>query len=622
MQLRQDIDHFIAAGDAAAASRLLAELWRREPGPAVAAFVTSRYEKLRGTIPFTAHRLAVLRSFTLEPVVPLIRAAAFVTGIDLTVHLCDFNAYPQEILDAASSLYSFAPETAILAVQTRDVAPELWDGYADLSPESIVASVTRVIGSFQSWIKAFRQQSSANLIVHTLESPPTPSLGVLDAQSEASQSASIRQINDGLRAARREHRGVFLLDYDSLIGRHGFAHWHDEKKWLTARMPIAAGHLMHLAHEWLRFLVPLTGQTAKALVVDLDNTLWGGVIGEDGMNGIRLGPEYPGAAYQALQRALLDVHRRGILLAVCSKNNPADAMEAIEKHPGMLLKPEHFAAIRINWGDKHQNLREIAAELNIGTDALAFLDDNPVERAQVRAALPEATVIDLPADPSGFATALRDSPVFERLTLSQEDRLRTALYATEQQRSRAEQDFTSKEDFFRSLEQEVEIATVEPATLARVSQLTQKTNQFNLTTRRYSEQQITEMASRPAWQVLSLRVRDRFGDHGLVGVAITHDDGSACEIDTFLLSCRVIGRTVETAFLSHLAEHARARGLKSLRGWFLPTKKNSPAKNFYAQHGFTQESANGDGSLWALDLQNNIACPDWVKLRVPAGEKR
>jgi FkbH-like protein len=290
----------------------------------------------------------------------------------------------------------------------------------------------------------------------------------------------------------------------------------------------------------------------------------------------------------------------------------------------MLLKPEHFAAMRINWNDKAQNLRETAVELNIGIDALAFLDDNPVERAQVRAALPDVRVIELPNDASGFADAVRDSPLFERLTISREDSQRTAFYAAERERNLAEEAFTSKEDFYRSLEQEAEIAMLGPANLARISQLTQKTNQFNLTTRRYSEQQISDLAAHPGCQVVSLRVRDRFGDHGLVGVAITQDQKNdhSCDIDTFLLSCRVIGRTVETALLSHLAETARARGLRYLRGWFLPTKKNVPAKDFYAQHGFTLQSSNGEGSLWVLDLQRSrIECPEWVKLHILVGEE-
>jgi FkbH-like protein len=367
----------------------------------------------------------------------------------------------------------------------------------------------------------------------------------------------------------------------------------------------------------MRFIVPLSGRTAKVLVVDLDNTLWGGVIGEDGMAGIKVGPEYPGAAYQALHRALLDLSRKGILLAVCSKNNFDDAMEALEKHPGMLVRAKHFAALRINWTDKAQNLREIAQELNVGSDALAFLDDNPFEREQVRAALPEVTVIDLSKNPLEYASAVRNCAAFERLTLSMEDQQRTEMYVAQKQRAGAEQSFQSKEDFFRFLEQEAELEPVSDLTLARVAQLTQKTNQFNLTTRRYTEPQIAEMAKQPEWQIFSIRVRDRFGDHGLVGVAIAHDKGEQCEVDTFLLSCRVIGRTVETALLAHLAESAAQRGCKRLVGWFLPTKKNAPARDFYPQHGFERQETNGAGSLWTLDLQSStLRCPDWIKLKV------
>jgi FkbH-like protein len=349
--------------------------------------------------------------------------------------------------------------------------------------------------------------------------------------------------------------------------------------------------------------------------VDLDHTLWGGVIGEDGMAGIQLGPEYPGAAYQELQRALLDLTRRGILLAVCSKNNPADAMEALENHPGMLLRPRDFAAMRINWNEKAQNLREIAAELNIGADSVAFLDDNPVERHEIREQLPETIVIELPRDAMRFAGTVRDCPYFERLTLSEEDRQRGEYYAAQRERAELERSVASKEDFYRWLEQVAEIAPVNPATLARVAQLTQKTNQFNLTTRRYTEQQIAEMAERAGWRVWSLRVSDRYADNGLVGVAIARVEGEVCEIDTFLLSCRVIGRTVETALLARLAQDARARGATRLEGWFLPTRKNAPAKDFYRDHGFEVAAQNDGGVLWRLDLtREQLRTPEWIRV--------
>ncbi len=616
--LRSEVDRLLAEGASASAAQRLAELWRGDPASGTASFVVSRFDQLRDRLSLSKFKLAILRSFTVEPIVPLLRAEAFAYGIDLEVHVGDFNTYVQDMLDGESSLYRFSPNAVVLAAHTGEAAPELWREFADLAPEAAQQAAERVVQSYQRCIAAFRQHSQAALIIHSLELPSPPSLGILDSQSEAGQSALILQINREARRIAETFRGVYTLDYAALVARHGSEHWHDERKWLMARLPIAAGHLLTMAREWMRFVVPLSGRTAKVLVVDLDNTLWGGVIGEDGMAGIKIGPEYPGAAYQALQRALLDQSRKGILLAVCSKNNFDDALDALENHPGMLLRPKHFAALRINWTDKPQNLREIAEELNVGVDALAFLDDNPFEREQVRAILPEVTVIDLPKNPLDYAAMVRDCAVFERLALSAEDRQRTEMYAAQKQRAGAEQTFRSKEDFFRFLEQEAELEPVSELTLARVAQLTQKTNQFNLTTRRYSESQIAEMAKQPEWGIFSIRVRDRFGDHGLVGVAITHDQGEVCEIDAFLLSCRVIGRTVETALLAHLAESAAERGRQRLIGWFLPTRKNAPARDFYREQGFEQQESNDAGSLWALNLNNSrLRCPDWIKLNVP-----
>lgn len=614
MELRAEIDELLASGKGTLAYHRLRDLWRQEQNQGSAAFIVARCEKLRSQISFIPLRLAILRSFTVEPVITLLRAAAFLSEIDLQVHIGDFNAYAQEILDSNSRPYQFSPDVVILAAQSCDVAPDLWNEFADLSSGAVAEAVERVTGSYRQWARAFRERSKASLIIHTLEQPLFTAQGVLDTQSPPQQSAAFEQINRELRTLNADILGLFLLDYDALVARHGRTGWHDQRKWLTARMPIAAGHLIHLAQEWLRFLVPLSGRTAKALVVDLDNTLWGGVIGEDGMTGIKLNAEYPGAGYQAVQRAMLDLSKRGILLAICSKNNPEDAMEALEHHPGMVLRPQHFSAMRINWNDKAQNLREIAAELNIGIDSIVFLDDSPVERANIRASVPEITIIELPPDPLQYAGALRDCPLFERLAISREDQERTNIYAAQRERFEAQKTFTSKEDFFRFLEQEAEVAPVTQATLSRVSQLTQKTNQFNLTTRRYTEAEIDSLAANPEVQVNSIHVRDRYGDHGIVGVAITRDQGQDCEIDTFLLSCRVIGRTVEAALLARIAEQARARGRRRLLGLFFSTRKNAPARDFYSDQGFQLESQNGEGSLWSLDLTEHcVPHPRWIK---------
>src|ERR1022692_590212 len=615
-EFRKDVDDAIARGDVVGAARMLASAWELDPGSALAGFVAARYDRIAGTLDLVRQRWAILRSFTVEPVVPVFRAGAYAVGVALETHLGEFNAYAQEILDAGSALYRFQPDVAVLAVQTRDVAPELWRGEP---------ATEDVLSRFSGWIASFRKYSKAALVVHSLEvaSGTGTGGGILDAQREDNAAEAIQRINRGLRALAGEHRGVYILDYDALVARHGRETWGDARKWLTVRLPVASANLPHLAREWLRFLHPLAGKVAKCVVVDLDNTLWGGVIGEDGMNGILLGAEYPGAAFQELQRALLDLSRRGILLAVCSKNNPADAMEALSGHPGMVLQPRDFAAMRINWNEKAGNLREIARELNIGLDTIAFLDDNPVERQQVREQAPEAIVIRLPEDPMDYARAVRDCPWFERLALSDEDRRCGAYYAAQCQRVELERSVTSKEDFYRELDQVAEIAPVNAQTLARVSQLTQKTNQCILTTRRYTEQQIAGMAASPNWRVWSLRVKDRYADNGLVGVAIARVDGEVCEIDSFLLSCRVIGRTLETALLAHLAADARERGAKVLQGWFRPTKKNAPALEFYREHGFEVAERTAEGVLWKLDLrEKEIHTPEWIKHRMATDERR
>jgi FkbH-like protein len=311
---------------------------------------------------------------------------------------------------------------------------------------------------------------------------------------------------------------------------------------------------------------------------------------------------------------ILDLYQRGIILAICSKNNPEDALGVLHEHPAMLLRPEHFAALRINWHDKVRNLREIAEELNIGTDALAFLDDNPAERERVQMEMPEVHVIQMPSNPMDYASALQRCPFFERLALSTEDRDRGQYYAGERQRKDLQQSARSLEDFYKSLHMEVEIAEVNAATLARVAQLTRKTNQFNLTTRRYTEQQMSALAQDPHWRVYSLRVRDRFGDNGLVGVAMAERKEDVVEIDNFLLSCRVIGRTIETALLARLAEVARKEGARTLRGRFVPTPKNLPAKDFLPTHGFKLVAETEGTTSWEFDLTSkSISCPEWIE---------
>jgi FkbH-like protein len=558
-------------------------------------------------------KVAFLRSYTVEPSIPFLRALARLYGVDLTVKVGDFNSYAQEVIDPASWLYQFNPDIVILASQTRDVAPDLWYGSGDVSSEEAESLVSSIVSPLVSIIGRLRSRTSASLIIQNLEQPELPNAGLLDSRRETGQEELIKMVNRRLSLAALKYDGVYILDYDALVARHGRERWTDEKKWLTSRSPVAADCLIFAAREYLRFVLPLSGRLSKVLVVDLDNTLWGGIIGEDGPTGIKIGPEYPGATYTSLQRAIMKIADRGVLLAICSKNNLADALEVLEHHPEMLLRPKHFAAIRINWIDKAQNLRDIASELNVGIDSIAFLDDNPVERQRIKLELPEVSVIDLPADPAGYASTLLSSPVFERLTLTAEDRARGSYYSAQRERKSSESSAGSLEDFYRSLEMKSEIVAVTPTTLARIAQLTQKTNQLNMTTKRYTESEVQAMTRDPAWNLFGIKIVDKFGDNGIVGAVFLKVVGDTIDIDTFLLSCRVIGRTVETMILSHVCDIAVAAGCTKLIGWFLPTKKNEPAAKIYPDSGFSKIEENESGSLWQLSLRGElIKKPEWI----------
>jgi FkbH-like protein len=594
-------------------------LWQAAPSLATAQFIIARYQELRTSLPLTPLRVDIERSFTIEPVTVVLRAKAYLHGFDLDVRVGGFDAVASEMLDAASALYARESNVVIVAVQTRSVAPDLWSDYTSLSAEEVEAAIQRVIEQYRSWIQTFRSHSRAHLLVHTLDAPAFPSTGLLNVAGQLSQRDAIARINAGLQIIAAATPGVHLLDYDRLVARHGQLSWEDPVRWATMRMPLTAESVVHLADEWLRFLHPITGRVAKVLVCDLDNTLWGGVLGDEGTNGIKIGADYPGSAFQSLQRAILDLYHRGIVLAISSKNEHADAVATLANHPGILLRPDHFAAMRINWNDKATHLREIAAELNVGTDALAFLDDNPHEREWVRSQMPEVCVIDLPAEPALYERTLREQPVFERLALTDEDRRRSAMYAEQRQRHELQQHCQTLEDYYRSLELVVQIEPVGPETLERAAQLIGKTNQFNLTGKRFSAQELAGLVNSPDGIALVARVRDRFGDSGIVGaIAGRVEDGQRLTIDAFVMSCRVIGRTVETAMLAGLCEYVSTRGIRRLDGLFIPTAKNGPARDFYARHGFTQVSGTEVESHWQLDLsRGGPACPPWIDLRVP-----
>ena len=614
--LRDEIDRLVSASDGATAVARLRELWRAAPDSPTAAFVCSRWRQLdaRQLLPssFVTHRVALLRSFTVEPMCPLLEASAWHAGIRLQIHVGEFNAYVQELLDAGSALYRFDPQSVILALQGRDVAPGLWAGSESGDWQG---TAREVVDRYRGWIDAFRRQSSAHIILHSFDRPDLPAEGILDAQDPEGQTAIVAEINRGLQQLARSYRGVYLLDYDGLIARHGRRSWHDARKWLAVRLPVAAPHLVTLVREWMKFLHPITGKLAKVCVVDLDNTLWGGVIGEDGLKGIQISQQdYRGAPYWNLQQALLELHGRGILLAIASKNNPGDVQEVFDGHDGMLLKDSHFAARQINWDDKALNLQRIAGELNVGVDSLAFVDDNPVERQRVREALPEVMVLDLPGDPMQFATAVRESPVFQRLEAlgrrppplgavpgrapasgaAAVDRVGRGFPALARPGGRNRCCRFDDPRPCGAADAEDEPVQPDHTALHRAAD------------RGHDSRSRLEGLHLPGQGSVCRQRPCRCGDHAHVRPRLRDR-----QLPHELPGHRAWGR-------DRSLERARGAGgepgLPGDAGMVSPDAKNAPCRSFFAEHGFALVEEQATGSRWELDLESGarVPAPDWV----------
>jgi FkbH-like protein len=395
---------------------------------------------------------------------------------------------------------------------------------------------------------------------------------------------------------------VDIIDCERLSALVGKQRWLDPRYWHLSKQAVSMQALPLLARHLTAVIAADLGLSRKCLVLDLDNTLWGGVIAEDGLAGIRLGGDQTGEAFVAFQEYLRRLKDKGVILAVCSKNNEADAKEPFERHPEMRLKLDDFAVFIANWDSKADNIVRIAETLNIGLDALVFVDDNKVECAAMHRAVPQVDVIALPADPASYTRTLSQYLMFETSAFTAEDASRTEQYRARMLARRLEKSVGSLDELWESLEMTATIAPFDELSLQRIVQLIGKTNQFNLTTRRHGLAQIEAFMQDPDCVHFSMRLRDRFTDHGLVALMIALQRGHILEIDTWLMSCRVIGRTVERTMLAHLCEHAAQRGVTTIRGLYIPAAKNQLAKDAYSQFGFLAVEEVAGGQAWHYDL--------------------
>jgi FkbH-like protein len=550
-------------------------------------------------------RLALLASTTTEMIAPLLQLACFRDGIDAELYIAPYGTIQQESLNPASNCYSFKPDIVVIATHWRDAH---LPGFAS-HPEDAIA---RVVGELSHLWETLLQRHACHIIQHNFDLPASDAYGHLSRALPGGRGHMLRKINEELLAAAPP--AVTILDQEQISAQYGKAHWFDAAYWYAAKQHPAADALPLLIDQQVALIRATLGLTRKVLVLDLDNTLWGGVIGEDGLAGIRPGPpSRVGEAHRALQQYAAELKERGILLAVCSKNNAADARLPFLQHDAMHLQLEDFVAFQANWHDKPTNLRTIARQLNLGIDSLVFLDDNPVERALVRRELPEVAVPEAGSDPATYITALERGRYFETLNLSPEDRVRHQSYRANLLRDTLKTEAASLEDFLYNLDMEAEHGPFSEQVLARVVQLIGKTNQFNLTTRRHTEAEIRRMLASSACWTHYFKLKDRFGDNGLVGVMIAHHtpaDRHTWEIDTWLMSCRVIGRQMEQFMLQVLVEEAQAAGIEILRGVYIPTAKNAMVADLYPRLGFVTIGQLGNGiAQYVLDLTTYISVP-------------
>ncbi len=556
-------------------------------------------------------KIAFLRNITIDPMVPYLKFLCYQENSRAGIYMGDYNNVMQDVMDPRSVLYRHSPDVIVICLKMEMLAEKLVTCFSNMSLAEINKESGRVVGFVDKVLSEIRKNSKAVILLHNFEIPVYPSFGVLDYQDRFKQVNTFRKINSDLLDVIDKYDSTYILDVNLLQSTLGYLNFIDSRYWHIGKAPYTREACKVIVKEYIKFIRALKGKNKKCLVLDCDNTLWGGIIGEDGINKIEIGRIYPGSAYQEFQKAILNLYNRGIMLAMCSKNNESDVLEVLEEHPDMILRKEHFVSMKINWDNKVVSLKEMAHELNIGLDSLVLVDDSDFEINLVKKMLPEVRTIKLPKDPSLYTDLLNSSGLFDTLAFSEEDRRRNEMYRAEMRRRETKTKFqtTNLEDYYKYLEMEISINSADEFSIPRIAQLTQRTNQFNLTTKRYSESEIKELSESKDADICYLHLKDRFGDSGIVGVAILKYSGKEAHIDTFLLSCRVIGRGIEDVLLKACINAAIKRGCEKIIGFYAPTKKSSQVEGFYRNHLFPRIGKSKNRAKYSFSLKE--AYPDF-----------
>ena len=560
-------------------------------------------KKAKSLRPGNGYRLkmALLADVSTQHLAPLLKALFAGNGVDLDLYEGGFDAIELEAYNAESGLYRFQPQMVVILQSVMKLKASFYDFSGDRGSFGKAQA-----DKMEAVWKAIQARLHVPVIQSTYVLPPERVFGNYGLKVADTLQGAVSEVNRELSLRARAIPSVFMNDIDHIAGWVGRRHFLDEKLWAIAKSFCALEFLPEVAQGIVDIALACIGRAVKCVVLDLDGTLWGGVVGEDGLEGIGLGDLDPGGAYRHFQFYLRELSLRGIILAVCSKNNEATAREVFQKHTGMVLKEEHIAVFVANWQDKATNIKNIREKLNIGFDSMVFLDDNPFERNLVRQMVPGIIVPELPEDPGLYVRALAELNLFETASHSGLDAQRNKFYQDQQKREAEQKQYANIEEYLCSLQTTADFRGFEPGNISRVAQLIQRSNQFNLTTRRHSEADCEAMMADPRqFYPFAIKIQDRYGDFGLINVVILklHPADARVEIDTFIMSCRVLQRGVEQFAMNKIFEFAKRGNYKSVAGCYIPTAKNAMVKDFYAQFGFVRdENSRGAETWWSLEV--------------------
>lgn len=540
-------------------------------------------------------QVAFLSMFTIKGLKEITTVKAFKEDIAIDCYEGAYRQVMQEVLQFQEK--SINPDITFLLWDVESfLGSYYYDAYQYLAAERR-NYIEEKWNEFRQYIDALEQNVPGIIVINNFAYPDYSSVGILEAKQEFGLIESIEYLNRRLNEYCRDKTSVYIFDYAGFQNRYGVSVLRDNKMYYLGDMKISMDGLILLADEYMAYIRALAGKSRKCLVLDLDNTLWGGIIGEDGIEHIKLGLDYEGKAYYEFQCYIKSLLHRGVILAINSKNNYEDVMEVIRNHNYMVLREHDFAAAKINWNDKVSNMKELAEELNIGLDSIVFMDDDHMNCEMMQENLPMIKTIHLNGNPVTYVDIIRKMTDFNTLSFTDEDRNKNEQYRTQKLRNDLKSNSGGLDDFIKSLEIQTTFEEMNDSNKSRISQLTMKTNQFNLTTRRYTENDL-ETLKKDGYQISCIHVSDRYGDNGICGVLIYREEKQELVIDTMLLSCRVMGRKIEDKYFEYLEEIAKQCQLTAITGKYIATPKNKPVSNLYQEKGFECISRQEDTQVW------------------------